>query len=103
MGYEGAFVAHKKTIVGIVPLGYADGVNRKLSNTAYVQIGGSLCKIIGNVCMDCFFVDITRVDCNVGDEVLVFDDANDWAKIAKTIPYEILTNLNFARMEIVEK
>ena len=103
VGYSGAFVAKKKTRVGIVPLGYADGINRALGGRGYVRISGKLCKIIGNVCMDCFFVDITHVDCNVGDEVLVFDDANDWAKIAQTIPYEILTNLNFARMEIVEK
>ncbi|MBO5309953.1 MAG: alanine racemase [Clostridia bacterium] len=103
VGYSGAFVAKKKTRVGIVPLGYADGINRALGGRGYVRISGKLCKIIGNVCMDSFFVDITRVACNVGDEVLVFDDAADWAKIAQTIPYEILTNLNFARMEIVEK
>ena len=99
LGYDCGFVAIHKTKVGIVPLGYADGVNRKLSNNGYVQIGGCLCKIIGNVCMDNFFIDITGVKCEVGTKVLVFDDADAWAKICGTIPYEILTALNFSRMK----
>lgn len=103
VGYSMGFVAKKKTRIAVVPLGYADGINRALGGRGYVEIAGKLCKIVGNVCMDCFFADITHINCDVGDEVLVFNRADDWARIAGTLPYEILTNLNFARMEIVEK
>lgn len=100
LGYEDGFIAKKKTKVALVPLGYADGINRKLANAGYVKIKGNLCKIIGNVCMDVFFVDITaETNVKPGDDVLVFNDAEDWAKICGTNAYEIYTSLNFSRME----
>ena len=99
LGYDGGFVASKKIRVGIVPLGYADGINRKLGNNAYVTVNGILCKIIGNVCMDVFFVDVSDARCVVGDVVEVFDDADYWAKQCDTIPYEIMTSLNYSRMK----
>jgi alanine racemase len=101
LGYSGGFVASKKTRVGIVPLGYADGINRALKNKAFVSINGELCRIIGNVCMDVFFVELNGVQAKIFDEVVVFENALDWAKLCHTIPYEILTNLNFSRMEKV--
>ena len=101
LGYSGGFKAKRKTKVGIVPLGYADGVNRALSNSGYVQVQGQSVKIIGNVCMDVFFVDLTHNSAKEGAEVLVFDNAGEWAKLCGTISYEILTSLNFSRMQKV--
>lgn len=99
LGYDGGFVANKKVVVAVVPLGYADGINRKLGNNAYVSVNGCLCKIIGNVCMDVFFIDVSDVNCVVGDVVKVFEDAGYWANICDTVPYEILTSLNYSRMK----
>lgn len=101
LGYSAGFIAPQKTRVAIVPLGYADGINRKLSCGGTVQILGQNCKIIGNICMDIFFVDVTNSNCQEGQIVLVFFDAENWAKICQTISYEILTSLNFERMQVV--
>lgn len=101
LGYSGGFRANRKTKVGVVPLGYADGVNRALSNNGYVQVLNQSVKIIGNICMDVFFVDLTYTSAQVGAEVVVFDSAEEWAKVCGTISYEILTSLNFSRMEKV--
>lgn len=99
LGYDAGFVASKSINVAVVPVGYADGINRKLGNNAYVTVNGALCKIIGNVCMDVLFVDVSEVRCVVGNAVQVFDDADYWAKLCGTVPYEILTSLNFSRMK----
>lgn len=98
VGYSNGYLADKTRQVAVVPLGYADGINRKLSNQGFVKINGRKCAIIGNVCMDAFFVDVSNLKCKIGDEVLVFYNVFDWAKICQTIPYEILTSLNYFRM-----
>lgn len=103
VGYSNGYICEKDTKVAIIPLGYADGINRKLSNRGFVKIKNKKCKIIGNVCMDMFFTDITQIDCEIGEKVIVFEDAQRWAKICETIPYEILTNLKHARIEYLIK
>ena len=97
VGYSNGFIATKQTKIGIVPLGYADGVYRKLKAGGLVKIKNKKYKIIGNVCMDMFFVDLTNSNINEGEEVVVFEDAKKWAQILGTIPYEILTNFSLVR------
>ena len=84
--------------IAIIPLGYADGINRKLGDVkGKVQINNSTAKIVGKISMDSFMVDISGIDTTEGDEVVVFGNENSVAKIAKnldTIAYEILATLN---------
>lgn len=101
VGYSNGFICEKRCKIAVVPLGYADGINRKLSNGGFVKINNKDCKIVGNVCMDMFFVDVTGVNCKVGDEVIVFQNSQIWANLCQTIPYEILTNLKPSRMKYI--
>ena len=103
IGYGNTYKARKNMRVGIVPLGYYDGINFHLSNKGKVFVGDKLCNIVGRVCMDCFMVDKTGVS---SDEVEVFNsklNANYWAKLCKTINYEILTNLKHERLKYIKK
>ena len=85
------------TRIAVLPVGYADGYNRLFSNGgAEVFINGKKAPVIGNVCMDMIFVDVTDIDCEIGDEVELFGpniDIQDLAKAANTIDYEILTSI----------
>lgn len=99
VGYSNGFICKKNTKVAIVPLGYADGINKKLSGKCFVFIDNIPCKIIGNICMDMLFVDVSDKNCKVGDKIVILKNENYWAKIIKTIPYEILTNLNYTRLD----
>lgn len=83
--------------IAILPIGYADGLNRRLSNKYYVLIKNKKCKIIGNICMDMCMIDISNINCKIGDEVCVLDNAQEMAKIVETLPYEILTSFNQLR------
>jgi len=97
IGYNRSFICTEKTKVGIIPLGHADGINRLFSNNGYVIVGGKKAKVIGNVCMDVFMVNLNDFDVHEGDEVIIFDknnNAEDYAKAVGTISYEILTNLS---------
>ena len=97
IGYGNGFVAKEKTKIGIVPLGYGDGVLRGLSNKAFVKIKNKKYRIIGNICMDMLFVELTGNNFFEGQEVVVFDNAKKWAQILGTIPYEVLTNFSSVR------
>lgn len=106
VGYGHLFNANKKTVVGTIPLGYADGYSRLLSNKGFVVVKGVKCPILGKVCMDQFMVDLTQVDDpKIGDEVIVYGDGKDGAMTAEdvanmrgTISYEVLTNLAVKRL-----
>jgi alanine racemase len=91
------FVATDITIA-TVAIGYADGLSRRLSNgKGKMYVNGKLANIIGNVCMDMCMLDITEIAANEGDEVIVFNDADTIADLAKdmdTIAYEVLTNVS---------
>lgn len=101
IGYGHLYKTTGKIKVGTIPLGYADGYSRLLSNKGYVVIKGTKCNILGKVCMDQFMVDVTKVDNpQIGDEVIVYGDGTDGAMTAEdvanmrgTISYEVLTNL----------
>ena len=101
VGYNRKFMTTDKTIVATIPIGYADGYSRKLSNNGHVIINNKLAPIIGNVCMDQIMVDATNVGpVKTGDEVILLGksnnvkyDADDMAKDVGTINYEIICAL----------
>lgn len=84
--------------IATIPIGYADGYDRRFSNgKGYVLIHGIKCKVIGNVCMDMSMVDISGIDARVGDEVIVYGSSPSVVELAEaigTIPYELLTNIS---------
>lgn len=98
VGYNRHGVIDKDTVIGVLPIGYADGILRKLGNgNGRVFIGGKPAKIIGDICMDMCMVDLTGIDAKEGDEVVIFDDADKLVAIARacdTIPYEIMTGIS---------
>ena len=98
VGYSRAFIATEDMKIATIPIGYADGIHRFLGNGKYsMLIQNKLAKTIGNICMDMCMLDITKIDCKEGDEVIVFqnqDQIKDIAKIGQTIPYEILTGIS---------
>ncbi len=81
-----------------LPIGYADGLNRKNGNRqGCVVINGHRAPIVGNVCMDMCMVDVTGIPCKEGDGVTVFGDdlsISEFAKSSETIPYEVLTGIS---------
>lgn len=72
ISYGGTFKTDKVTRVATVPVGYADGFPRCLSNKGRVIINGKYAKILGRVCMDQFMVDVSDIECNINDEVVLF-------------------------------
>ena len=78
--------------IAVVPIGYADGLPRSVSNKYEVTLNGKKARVIGNICMDMFMIDVTSLQCNVGDEIIVVKDALYLSKQTNTSPYEILTN-----------
>jgi alanine racemase len=98
VGYNRAYVAKSPTRSATIPVGHADGLSRKLGNKkGYVLINNKKAKIIGNVCMDMIMVDVTKIDCNEGDEVIVFNHQKmiqHITKISETIVYETLTAIS---------
>ena len=111
VGYDRTYTADKTCKVAVVPLGYADGINRKASNSFFVLINGKCANIVGNVCMDCFMVDITGIDnVYIGTKVTIVGESLDkkitmldWADNLKTSPYDVLLNFRKKRFEYVRK
>ncbi len=97
IGYNRAFFCEEQIRVGVIPLGHADGISRAFSKNAYVVINNKKAKVIGNICMDVFMVNLNGIKSEEGDEVIIFDKENNaefFAKTVGTISYEILTNLS---------
>jgi alanine racemase len=98
VGYGRRFMAIKPTKVATIPIGYADGISRSWGNgIGYVQINTQEAPIIGSICMDMLMVDITEIDCDEGDGVIIFGNNPTVSHIAETlhtIPYEILTSIS---------
>ncbi|SPF05049.1 alanine racemase [Streptomyces sp. MA5143a] len=100
VSYGHHYVTPGATTLGLVPVGYADGIPRHASGTGPVLVGGKWRTVAGRVAMDQFVVDLGGDEPAVGDEVVLFgagDDgeptAEDWAKAAGTIGYEIVTRI----------
>lgn len=98
VGYNCRWVAERPSRIAIIPIGYADGLNRRLGNgNGKVVINNRVAPIIGTICMDMCFIDVTDVPCAEADEVIVFGDAKLLQEIAAasgTITYEILTSIS---------
>ena len=98
VSYGGTFRARKDARIATLPLGYADGVNRRLSNRGEVLIGGKACRIAGAVTMDMLMADVTRLrEVHVGDEAVFLGrqgaaelSAAHIARRLGTIPYEVV-------------
>ena len=84
--------------IAVIPIGYADGFDRRFSNYGgEVLVRGQRCPVVGNVCMDQAMVDVTGTDAQVGDFAIVFGDQLPIQELANklgTIPYEILTSIS---------
>ncbi|MDR0420039.1 MAG: alanine racemase [Prevotellaceae bacterium] len=95
-GREGIIGKTPKT-VGVVPVGYADGLNRLLGKgKTYFTVNNKKAPVIGNICMDLCMIDLTGIDAKEGDRVEIFGDsptALDIAKILGTISYEVFTSV----------
>ena len=105
VGYNRRWIASRPSRIAIIPIGYADGLNRHLGyGNGHVVIAGHEVPIIGSVCMDMCFVDVTGVECAEGDPVVLFGDSGSAgapadllqrnAAAAGTIPYEMLTSVS---------
>lgn len=96
ISYNRKFITKRKSIIATVPLGYADGIRRELTNKGKVCVNGKFAPIVGSVCMDSFMIDVTDIpNLKIGDEVVIFDNVNitleELARDCHTINYEILS------------
>ena len=98
VGYGRSFLAEKDIRMGVVPVGYGDGLRRQLSNGKWhVKIGNDFYPIIGRICMDMCMIDLGSSNHEAGAEVQLFGPGNtvkEMAAILGTIPYEILTSIS---------
>lgn len=100
VSYGHTYVTDRDTTLGVVPIGYGDGVLRRLSNRAPVWVAGRRHQVAGRMCMDQFVIDLGDSTARTGDLVTLFgpgDDgeptAQEWAESADTISYEVVTRL----------
>ncbi len=101
VSYSRTFIAKRTSKIGVVPMGYVDGIFRKLANVGNVLIRGKRCPIVGNICMDQFMVDVTDLDeIEIGDEVVILGKqgeeritAEEIGEIAGTISIEVITRI----------
>jgi len=98
VGYGRKGIATKNSEIAVVPIGYADGYDRRLSNgVGKVFVNGQIASVIGNICMDMCMIDVTGMQVAVGDEVELMGEhilVSDMAETIGTIPYEILTGIS---------
>ena len=104
VGYDYTFVADRPSVIGTIPVGYADGLPRYLSNKGFVSVHGKPAKIVGLMCMDQCMIDLTdllstdRDAVREGDEVVLFDDVSpslsEVAEWALTNRNEILSRIS---------
>ena len=102
IGYNGAYITPTPARIAVLPVGYADGLNRLLSSQGRVIVRNQYAPMVGNVSMDMAMIDVTRIPgADVGDEVIILGSSGErrisaWehAGIAHTIPYETLCNIS---------
>lgn len=109
VGYDRTFYAHNKKIA-VLPIGYADGFDRRLSNNFKVLVNGEYAKVVGNICMDMCMIDVTNIkNVDIGTKVTILGKDKDksvtvydYAKALDTSPYEVLLKFRSKRMDLIE-
>ena len=98
VGYSRRGVLSRPSRIAALPIGYADGLNRRLGNgRGYCLVNGVPAPYVGNICMDVCMIDVTDILCHEGDTVEIFGDNLPVAQLAEwleTIPYEVLTSVS---------
>lgn len=101
IGYGGTHTTTGRRHIATVPVGYADGYSRRLSNTGYALIGGRRAPLVGRICMDQCMFDVTDIDATLGDEVVLMGTqqggeiaVNEIAELMGTINYEVTCLIN---------
>jgi len=98
VGYSRKWEVVRDSRIACLPVGYADGLDRRLSNgIGKVMVHGVRCPIVGNICMDLCMVDVTDITVSEGDEAIIFGEeitVEELARQLDTIPYEILTSVS---------
>ncbi|MCZ4407859.1 bifunctional UDP-N-acetylmuramoyl-tripeptide:D-alanyl-D-alanine ligase/alanine racemase [Cryomorphaceae bacterium 1068] len=98
IGYSPEKVLDSEKRIGVIAMGYADGLPRAIGNgTGQVFINDKFAPLIGNICMDMAMIDLSEIECDEGDEVEIFGENNSIYTLAEnlnTIPYEVLTNIS---------
>jgi alanine racemase len=101
LSYGHQYLTSQETTVGLVPMGYADGIPRNATNVGPVSVGGLRYTVAGRVCMDQFVVDLGPAStAQAGERVVLFGrgdleepTAQDWAQATQTISYEIISRI----------
>ncbi|MBQ7350337.1 MAG: bifunctional UDP-N-acetylmuramoyl-tripeptide:D-alanyl-D-alanine ligase/alanine racemase [Bacteroides sp.] len=98
VGYSRKGRLNRPSRIAAIPIGYADGLNRRLGNgRAYCLVNGQKAPYVGNICMDVCMIDVTDIECKEGDKVIVFGNelpVTVLSDVLETIPYEILTSVS---------
>lgn len=101
VSYNGVWEAKKITNIGVIPMGYNEGLDRRLSNKGWVKYKNKFCPIIGRVCMNLAIIDLGQTKAKLFDEVEVIsqnskdkNSINNMAEICGTIPYDILVGID---------
>ena len=98
VGYSRKGRIEHDSVIAAIPIGYADGLNRRLGNRrCYCLVNGQKAPYVGNICMDVAMIDVTGIDCREGDSVEIFGDhlpVTVLSDVLETIPYEVLTGVS---------
>jgi len=98
VGYSRKGTIEHDSMIAAIPIGYADGLNRKLGNRhCYCLVNGKKAPYVGNICMDVAMIDVTGIDCHEGDMVEIFGKelpVTVLSDVLETIPYEVLTGVS---------
>ena len=98
IGYARAHKVRVDSRIAVVPVGYADGLDRRLGNgVGKMLVNGLPAAVVGNICMDMCMLDLSGIDAREGDEVIIFGEdpsISDIADLLSTIPYEVFTNVS---------
>jgi len=98
VGYSRRGTIDHDSVIAAIPIGYADGLNRRLGNrNGYCLVNNQRAEYVGNICMDVAMIDVTGIDCHEGDSVEIFGDnlpVTVLSDALQTIPYEVLTGIS---------
>ena len=98
VGYSRKGKLERDSVIAAIPIGYADGLNRKLGNRhCYCLVNGQKAEYVGNICMDVALIDVTDIPCEEGDSVEIFGKnlpVTVLSDVLETIPYEVLTSVS---------